>query len=109
MPLLTSRQLEELQRIAENDNTKRDFVLKVMAARKKNAEPPPAPPPVAPQIAEQTRLEIEAGRKMNAHHAALAVRRPPPAPVKDDAVFRPGDWVPDQLKGQGYNQPKTMS
>jgi hypothetical protein len=35
---------------------------------------------LAPRIAEQTNAEIAAGRKMNEHHAALAVHRPPVGP-----------------------------
>lgn len=103
VPVVTADQLAALQKEADRDNTKRDFTLKVLEARKQNDQPEAAPPPLAPRIAEQTNAEIEAGRKMNAHHAALAVHRPPPDHTneKHQAVFRPGDYVPDQKKGQG--------
>jgi hypothetical protein len=109
VPVISADQLAALQAQAANDDVKRDFTLKVLAARAKNDVPEPVPPPLAPRVAEQTRAEIEAGRKMNAHHAALAVHRPAPVPDKNSTpVFRPGDYVPDQKKGQGYTQPRTM-
>lgn len=110
VPLVTAEQLRALQTEADRDNTKRDFTLKVLAARAKEAQPEQAPPPLAPRIAEQTNAEIAAGRKMNEHHAALQVHRPKPDPTneKHQAVFRPGDYVPDQKKGQGYTQGQKL-
>jgi hypothetical protein len=103
LPVVSADQLAALQREAERDDTKRTFTLKVLEARAKQDEPEPAPPPLAPRIANQTNAEIEAGRKMNAHHAALQVHRPPVEKTneKHQAVFRPGDYVPDPKKNQG--------
>lgn len=109
-PVVSVEQLRALQNEAERDNTKRDFTIKVLAARQKNDEPEQPPPPLAPRIAEQTNAEIAAGRKMNAHHAALQVHRPKVEPELDkhQAVFRPGDYVPDAKKGQGYVQSRNL-
>lgn len=110
VPLVTADQLRSLQSEADRDNTKRDFTLKVLAARAKEVQPEQAPPPLAPRIAEQTNAEIAAGRKMNAHHEALQVHRPKPDPTneKHQSVFRPGDYVPDPKKNQGYVQGQKL-
>lgn len=111
LPPISQAELAELQRVAGHENAQRDFTHAVLAARTPPPEPV-APPPLAPRIVDQTNAEIEAGRKMNAHHAALAVHRP--APVlqehgeKTVAVFRPNDFVPDQAKGQGYTQGRNL-
>jgi hypothetical protein len=111
-PTITEAQMNALQAEAARDDTKRDFTLKVLEARAKKDEPPAPPPPLAPRMADQTNAEIEAGRKMNAHHAALQSRRPVHVPTQADgkstAVFRPGDYVPDQKKGQGYVQGRNL-
>jgi len=105
-PLLTEAQMLALQAEASRDDTKRDFTLKVLAARAKKEDEPAPPPPLAPRVVDQTNAEILEGRRLNAHHAALQARRPsvPPPTAADGktvAVFRPGDYVPDQKKGQG--------
>ncbi len=101
-PLLTAADLKALHAQAHRDDEKRDFTLKVLEARAPVNTEPVEMPVIADRILEQTRLEMEAGRKMNDHHASLAVHRPPPAPDKGTtAVFRPEDYVPDQKKGQG--------
>lgn len=110
-PLLTEAQMLALQGEAARDDTKRDFTLKVLAARAKKEEEPPAPPPLAPRVVDQTNAEILAGRAMNEHHAALQARRPPVEKQrgeKHEAVFRPADYVPDQQKGQGYTQGRNL-
>lgn len=109
-PVLTEAQMAALQAEANRDETKREFTLKVLAARAKKAEPDAPPPPLAPRIAEQTNAEIAAGRKMNEHHASLQVHRHPPEQTneKHQAVFRPADYVPDQKKGQGYTQGQKL-
>lgn len=110
VPLLSLEQLTALQAAAENDDLKRDFTLKVLAARAEQDKPEPTPPPVAPRVAAQTLAEMEAGRKMNEHHAALAARRPvrPPEDTGTTSVFRPEDYVPDQRKGQGGVQARAL-
>jgi hypothetical protein len=111
-PTITEAQMNALQAEAARDDTKRDFTLKVLEARAKKDEPPAAPPPLAPRMADQTNAEIEAGRKMNEHHASLQARRPVHVPTQADgkstAVFRPGDYVPDPKKGQGYVQGRNL-
>lgn len=101
---ISAAELRALQNEAEQEDLKRDFTRKLMALR----EPPQAqevkPPPVPDRIREQTRLEMEAGRKMNEHYEALHARhgRPRPEPETGTvSVFRPADYVPDPKKGQG--------
>src|SRR5579864_2566633 len=66
---------KDLQDQAEADNLKRDFISGVMAARAP-APAPYVPPPVSERVAEQTRLEIEAGRKTLAVHSERQAVRP---------------------------------
>lgn len=110
VPLITANQLAELQKAAERDDMKRDFTLKVLAARQQQVPVEQAPPPLAPRIAAQTNAELEAGRKMNEHHAALQKHRPPPdyTTEKHEAVFRPSDYVPDPKKNQGHVQARNL-
>lgn len=110
VPLITAAQLEELQKAAARDDMKRDFTLKVLAARQQQVPVEHPAPPLAPRIAAQTNAEIAAGQKMNEHHAALQKHRPPPdyTNEKHQEVFRPEDWVPDQKKGQGYTQGRNL-
>ena len=83
----------------------KQFTERVLAARKpENTEP--RPQPVAPGIVNQTRAEMEAGQKMNEHHANLKLNAPQRKRIdategKNTPVFRPNDYVPDQKKGQG--------
>lgn len=107
---VSAREAAKLQAQAEREQQKREFFEKVMAARQKDAPKDPAPPPPIPdRIRAQIEAEKAAGRKAVAHHESLAVKRVPPPPVKSDAVFRPADYVPDQRKGQGYVQARTLS
>lgn len=110
---ISEKSLDILRAAANNEDLKRDFTLKVLAARAKHDEAPAATPSLAPRVIDQTNAEMEAGRKMNEHHAALAVHRPAaPAPHPNEAtttsVFRPADYVPDQVKGQGYTQGRGL-
>ncbi len=70
----------------------------------KAQEPPPPPykpPPVAPAVAEQTRLEMEAGRAKIAEWEARKVQHPRPAPEQTStAILRPEDFVPNMNQGQ---------
>lgn len=97
---------KEMQEQAENENTVRNFMQSLHAAR--NPEPKVyTPPPVSERMAEQTRLEMEAGRKRVEEFDAMQASRPRPTPIVDPRegtsvpVFRPADFVPDQRKGQG--------
>lgn len=69
-----------------------------------------APPPVPPAIAEQTRLEMETGRKRNEHYAGIEAQRLKmvEAQKKDqwadkptEQVFRPANYIPDPRKTPG--------
>ena len=94
---------KEDQLHAESDNLKRDFLQRVAAARAPEIKPY-TPPAVPPRIAEQTRLEMEAGRQRVAEFAEQQASRPRPAPQQDGSmtpVFRPEDYVPNQKKGEG--------
>ena len=97
----------EAQKI--NDQIHQRILESRMQARK--AEEPKPPQPASQHILDQTRREMEAGRKTSEWHwtqqeHARAGRPPPPRPgvVPEGtvAVFRPNDYVPDQVKGQGY-------
>jgi hypothetical protein len=68
------------------------------------------PPQVPPAIVEQTRLEMEAGRKRMMEFANAEIERQEMhernkrdkwADKGSTPVFRPDDYVPDQKKGQG--------
>ena len=95
---------------AQEVNREKDFVHAIMEARKPPEKPeyvPPAPPPA---VLEQTRLEMEAGKKRVAEFAAQEEmrkevhernRKDKWADKGSVEVFRPDDYVPDPKKGQG--------
>lgn len=94
---------------AERERRVAEFNQRILDARA--PKPEPAKQPVAPPILEQTRLEMEMGRKMNEHHASLLANRPPVQRSRRElmaegnpgvsAVFRPHSYVPDPKKAQG--------
>jgi len=98
---------KDLQEQAENENMQRNFMLSMQQAQRPEVKPY-TPPEVPKQIAETTRLEMEAGRKRVAEFAALEQARVRIVPQHDPSagktvpVFRPADWVPDQRKGEGH-------
>jgi hypothetical protein len=80
-------------------------------------EKPKPPQPVTKHIMEQTQREMQEGARQSKWHAdqreaALANKRPPvprspsmspiSIPQGTTAVFRPDDYIPDQVKKQGY-------
>jgi hypothetical protein len=96
---------------AMDTNREHDFVKAIMEARKPVATPEYTPPAVPPAIAEQTRLEMEAGRKRVMEFAGQEIERQEAherhkrdkwADKGSVEVFRPDDYVPDQKKGQGH-------
>lgn len=97
---------------AESDNLQRDFLARVAAAKEAGKPKEYTTPPIPERIAEQTRLEMEAGRRRVAEFAALEASRPKRPGTQDTvAVFRPADFVPDQKKGQGViasNSARTL-
>lgn len=111
-PLLDPRQMEALQKEAHRENQKKDFYDKVMAARHPPQEPEAPPPPLAPRVVEQTNAELAAGRALVARNEELAASRRPRAADATEGtnkpVFRPADYVPDQKKGQGNVQARTL-
>lgn len=95
---------EELNLIhqAEIDDLHRDFAMKLAQANQaKPVNVMPPTQPVAPRVAEQTRLEMEAGKAAVAKHAqAQAHRAPrPPEPPTSVPIFRPEDYVPNHSQG----------
>jgi hypothetical protein len=97
----------EAQKI--NDQIHQRILEARTQARK--AEEPKPPQPASQHILDQTRREMEAGRKTSEWHRAQqeharSGRPPPPRPGEVPegtvAVFRPNDYVPDQVRGQGY-------
>lgn len=111
-PVIDAASMEKLQAEAKRDDVKRDFTLKILEARKPKPEPQVEPPPLAPRVVEQTNAELAAGRAMVAKNEELAAARRPRVPEPTDGkvtpVFRPGDYVPDQKKGQGNVQARTL-
>lgn len=92
------------------DNREHDFRHAILEARRPPDPPKHVPPTMSPAVAEQTRLEMEAGAKRVAQFEAeeAARRATHDANQKDKwadkgsvEVFRPADYVPDQKKGQG--------
>ena len=106
---------EEPQHVSEakaiNDQIHRRILEARMAARK--AEEPKPPQPASQHILDQTRREMEAGRRQSEWHAeqqraARATKKAPPKMgghgeqgARTTEVFRPNDYVPDPVKGQG--------
>jgi len=91
-------------------NREHDFVQAITAARRPPEKPTYVPPPVPPAVAEQTRLEMEAGRKRVMEFAAQEIERQEAherhkrdkwADKGSVEVFRPPEYVPDQRKGEG--------
>lgn len=95
---------KEDQLHAESDNLQRDFLARVAVAKQEGMPKPYVAPAVPPLIAEQTRLEMEAGRRRVEEFAQIEASRPRRVPQTDGTmtpVFRPDEFVPDQKKGQG--------
>lgn len=89
-----------------NERVKQEFLARVMEARRQAEAPPPPPQPVAPPILEQTKRELEAGRKQSAYWQEQQKLRPPPS-ARDiqaagsvNAVFQPGVYTHE--KGQAF-------
>lgn len=106
-PLVDPKLMEALQKEANRENDKIDFMAKVMRAREPNPKDLPAPPPpVAPRVVEQTNAELAAGAAMVAKNTALAAKRVPPPPDKSEGtsveVLRPARYIPDPKKNQGH-------
>ena len=108
----SERSAAEYARLAGLEAEKKAFVEKVMEARTPEAKPV-VTQPVAPAILKQTQLEIEAGKRANAHYAEFHKANPQPkGPVdstKTTSVFRPADYVPDPKKGQGNVEARPVA
>lgn len=99
---MTAEEELDLIRQAEVEDLHRNFAAQLAQANRAapvNVMPPPQP--VAPRIAEQTRLEMEAGKAAVAKHAAAqSMRAPRPAePPTSVPIFRPDDYVPNNAQG----------
>ena len=96
----------EQARVRQLENEKNAFYQAVLAARHQGIPPAVVTQPVPARIASQTELEKAAGAAAVAAHAAAQGRRIVPATALPTdgtmtPVFRPGDYVPDQKRGQG--------
>jgi hypothetical protein len=96
----------EQARVRQLENEKNAFYQAVLAARHQGIPPAIVTQPVPERIASQTELEKAAGAAAVAAHAAAQGRRIIPATALPTdgtmtPVFRPGDFVPDQKRGQG--------
>jgi hypothetical protein len=112
-PVLTDREFQALYAAAEQEDMKRDFALKIMKANEPVPEPVQMAGPVPARVMEQTKAEMAAGAAQVAKHAAAEAGRPPRPKDpynegRNEAVFRPSDYVPDHKKGQGNVQARTL-
>ena len=96
---------------ADEDNRRRDFTLAIVEARTPPPEPEQVKQPIPKALAEQTRLEMEAGAKRVAEFAANERERQDAMERhkrdkwqarNNEEIFRPGEYVPDQKKNQGH-------
>ncbi len=110
--VVTDAQMAALRAAAEQDNTKRDFTLAVLEARRP-IEPELVPQPIAPRIVDQTNAEMAAGRaavaKADEHYARHGRPKSQEEVTNTVSVFRPEDYVPDQKKGQGYTDGRSLN
>ena len=84
-------------------------IQKIMENRNR-VEPEITQSPPTQRMLEQTRLEMEAGRKRIEASKKRDQINPPPKPKSDGtttAVFRPQDYVPNMK--QGYVNAKTVA
>lgn len=92
------------KRIGETDQDhqariKREFEAAVLAVRRQEDQPPMPPQPVPPAISEQTRREMEAGRKQSEYWRQQQKLRPLPTAKEireagtNTPVFRPGEYA----------------
>lgn len=103
-PGLNAMAEKELRLEAEDKARKAEFIEAVLAARAL-PERDYVTPAVPERIAAQTNAEMIEGARLVALRAQQDANRPPPPPPADNgmkAVFNPGDYVPDQKKGQGH-------
>lgn len=95
---------------AMEQNREREFIDAILEARKPPEVPKYVPPTPPPAVQEQTRLEMEAGKKRVMEFTAQELdrqaahernRKDKWADKANIEVFRPDNYVPDQKKGQG--------
>lgn len=110
---LTDREFQALHNEASAQNDKQNFLRAIQEANKPPPEPQQFAGPVPLRVAEQTKAEQAAGAALVARQAEIDGQRPPRP--KDPyfqgtntEVFRPGSFVPDQKKGQGYTQARNL-
>lgn len=81
------------------ERIKREFEAAVLAVRRQEEAPPLPPMPVPKAIAEQTRREMEAGRRQSEYWKEQQKLRPLPTAKEIQAagmntpVFRPGEYM----------------
>lgn len=101
-PVENERQRAEREWHEKNQERINAFVQKRMEANEPEVKQKPAPF-VSPHVQSQTLAEMEAGRKMNDHHAGLRAIQPQrvvhdAAGAKMVPVFRPADYTQPSLK-----------
>lgn len=109
---LRQQQMAPQETTAEyNERVKREFYDKVMEARRQRNAPPPPPQPVHTAISEQTRREMEAGKRQSAYWAEQQKLRPGPsardlqAAGTNTPVFQPQNYAHEKgvgVKGKDY-------
>ena len=114
---LAARPTEEPVQVSEARKLNDQIHQRIMDARAaaRKAEEPKPPQPASKHIMDQTRREMEEGKRQSQRHydqrmAALA-NKPPPPPRQGGhtetgggmtEVFRPHDYVPNPVKNQGH-------
>jgi hypothetical protein len=101
---VTRQHMEDVKQVARNEEIKREFYEKVMAARQQAEAPPPAPQPVPTAIMEQTKREMAEGQRMNEHHRKIQENRPKVVRSKAEIaaegtsvpVFRPEQYTTER-------------
>ena len=97
-----------------NDRIQRTFVRAIETARRQDESPPPPPMAIPPAIAEQTKKEMEAGRKQSEYWKEQAKLRPMPTAKEIQAagtntpVFRPGEFMHEKGDSEGKNKATTQ-
>ena len=114
---LKSRPAEEPQHVSEARKINDELHRRIMEARaqQRKAEEPKPPQPASKHIMDQTRREMEEGKRQSQWHAdqraAALANKPPPVPRQGGhteqggamtEVFRPHDYIPDPVKNQGH-------
>lgn len=119
----SAAEIAEEARAAEHHRIREEFFARQKARFAAEEAPPLKPQPIPPGVAEQTRLEMEEGRKQNEKHAQFHRVYPQKAPTPHDQgtvsilkpmvpetnkeVFVPTEYVHEKgegFEGKGYGK-----